>query len=55
MEELINEEEMYQKIKNTIESVEGDFDIDRLILDASDKLSLPIETVKNIYQKFNNN
>ena len=54
MEKLINEEEIYQKIKNTIESIEGDYDIDRLILDASDKLSLPLETVKNIYYKYKN-
>lgn len=55
MEELLNEEEIYQKIKDTIESVEGDYELDRLILDASDKLSLPLETVKTIYQKFINN
>jgi hypothetical protein len=54
MEKLINEEEIYQKIKDTIESVEGNYDIDRLMLDASDKLSLPLETVKNIYYKYKN-
>jgi hypothetical protein len=54
MEKLINEEEIYQKIKDTIENVEGNFDIDRLMLDASDKLSLPLETVKNIYYKYKN-
>lgn len=40
-------------IKETIESVEGEYTIDRLIQDCADKLSLPIDAVKDVVAQFN--
>ena len=45
--------ETFNLIEKTIKKVQGDFHIDRLIQDCSDKLSLPASEVKNILIEFN--
>ena len=49
----MSKKEKFELIEKTIKKVQGDFHIDRLIQDCSDKLSLPASEVKNILIEFN--
>ena len=49
----MNNKEKFELIEKTIKEVQGNFTIERLIQDCSDKLSLPVSEVKNILIKFN--
>lgn len=49
----MNNEEKFELIEKTIKEVQGNYSIDRLIQDCSDKLSLPINEIKNILIEFN--
>ena len=48
----MSNKEKFELIEKTIKKVQGDFHIDRLIQDCSDKLSLPVNEVKNILVEF---
>lgn len=43
----------FELIEKTIKEVQGNFTIERLIQDCSDKLSLPVNEIKNILIEFN--
>ena len=49
----MSNKEKFELIEKTIKEVQGNFTIERLIQDCSDKLSLPIDEVKNILIEFN--
>lgn len=45
-EKIIEQESLFEVIKNTIEAVKGNYAKSTRIKDVSDKLSVPIEVVK---------
>lgn len=49
----MNDKEKFELIEKTIKEVQGNYSIERLIQDCSDKLSLPVNEVKNILIEFN--
>lgn len=48
----MSDKEKFELIEKTIKEVQGNYSIDRLIQDCSDKLSLPVNEVKNILIEF---
>jgi hypothetical protein len=51
----MSNKEKFELIEKTIKEVQGNFTIERLIQDCSDKLSLPVNEVKNILIEFDSN
>lgn len=48
----MSNKEKFELIEKTIKEVQGNFTLERLIQDCSDKLSLPVNEVKNILIEF---